>query len=98
FHDGGGRMTKVVGAVALVTGAGGGIGHALAERLGERGARVVTTDLPGRGGDLALDVRDGDAVRDAVRSVVDEHERLDVVAHVAGIAVGGTFEELTDDD
>jgi 2-deoxy-D-gluconate 3-dehydrogenase len=36
------------GAVALITGGGSGIGQATARMLGERGARVAVTELPGR--------------------------------------------------
>ena len=99
------------GAVALVTGAGSGIGAALAHELGARGARVVladrhepsaaeqAADLPaGRGEALALDVRDAGAVEQAVAAAFDRHGRLDYLFNNAGIAVGGEARDLTLDD
>jgi len=44
-HDGAGRGFVIDGSVAVVTGAAGGIGAALARRLHERGARLVLADV-----------------------------------------------------
>ena len=89
---------EVAGGVALVTGAAGGIGAALAARLADAGATVVTADLPGQGADLALDVTNADAVDAAVAGVVERHGRVDVVAAVAGVGVGGLVEDLALED
>jgi 2-keto-3-deoxy-L-fuconate dehydrogenase len=78
------------GRRALVTGAGSGIGDAVARRLHEEGAEVVLTDVSAepveaiaaelgeRASAVSLDVRDEEAVREVVREV-------DVLANVAGI-------------
>jgi NAD(P)-dependent dehydrogenase (short-subunit alcohol dehydrogenase family) len=86
------------GAVVVVTGGRGGIGSALDRAFGAAGAVVVTTDLPGRGADVDLDVRDLDAQRAVFDAIRSEHGRLDVVVANAGIGVAGLVEDLTDDD
>jgi NADP-dependent 3-hydroxy acid dehydrogenase YdfG len=88
------------GKVALVTGASGGIGAAVAHKLHEAGASV---GLLSRHGDdlgldralgLACDVRDRAAVGGAVDAVVERFGRLDVVVANAGVGAYGPFLEL----
>src|SRR5512143_2156096 len=96
------------GAVAIVTGGGSGIGAALGRALAARGARVVLADrhqpgareeaarLPaGRGEAIGLDVREADAVEQAVAGVFERHGRLDYLFNNAGIAVGGEMSGLS---
>jgi 2-keto-3-deoxy-L-fuconate dehydrogenase len=81
---------RFTGRRALVTGAGSGIGEAVARRLHAEGAEVVLTNISSgpveviadelgeRATAVRLDVRDEDAVREVVRDA-------DVLANVAGI-------------
>jgi NAD(P)-dependent dehydrogenase (short-subunit alcohol dehydrogenase family) len=99
---------EVARKVAIVTGGGGGIGSALAERLAAEGAKVVVTDLDGtglesivrrinaehRGAALALQA---DASDDAqIASVIDVAERtfgpVDLYFANAGVAAGDELE------
>ena len=97
--------------VAVVTGAASGIGHALAVALVTRGNIVMLADIdqlgaariaedlesryPGQAGAVGVDVQDATAVTELVRSVKDQHGRIDMVFNNAGIAVGGAAEEHT---
>ena len=95
-----GELLSLAGATALVTGAGKGIGEAVARRFAEAGARVAVADVDVAAGQTVVEsvVRAGgtarlypldvsDPVQDAatVRSVVREWGRLDVLVNNAGI-------------
>jgi NAD(P)-dependent dehydrogenase (short-subunit alcohol dehydrogenase family) len=78
------------GRTAVFTGAGSGIGAALARRLGACGAEVVTTDIAGDV-DRHLDVRD----LDGFHALVSEIGVPDLLFLNAGISMGGPTHELS---
>jgi NAD(P)-dependent dehydrogenase (short-subunit alcohol dehydrogenase family) len=90
----------------LITGAGSGIGRALALAFARHGAKVTVTDIDGdaaarvagecgeRARSARLDVRDAGAVEREVRGCVDAGGRIDVMVNNAGIGVGGETYEL----
>jgi 3-oxoacyl-[acyl-carrier protein] reductase len=81
--------------VAVVTGAGSGLGAAIARRLASEGAHVVVNDLHGDAADVVakeidgeaipFDVADSAAFDAAVDGVVARHGRIDVLVNNAGI-------------
>jgi NAD(P)-dependent dehydrogenase (short-subunit alcohol dehydrogenase family) len=73
------------GKVALVSGAAGGIGTAIADRLADEGAAVVRADLTPTAGGIACDVTDPASCERAVATVLERHGRLDALVNVAGI-------------
>ena len=106
-------MFRLDGKIALVTGAGSGIGEAIAHTLAQAGALVYVTDRDAASGErvaeavrgakqraafLALDVTDEAACASAADAVASAHGALDILVNNAGIGHVGTIVTTTGAD
>jgi NAD(P)-dependent dehydrogenase (short-subunit alcohol dehydrogenase family) len=98
---------------AIVTGAASGIGRAIAVSLAKRGCNLALADLHEAGlietermtanaGSRAsrhrLDVSDRRAVAAFPKEILAAHAGVDLLVNNAGIALGGAFEEIAEED
>ncbi|MBJ7880483.1 bifunctional aldolase/short-chain dehydrogenase [Gelidibacter salicanalis] len=97
--------------VAFVTGAGGGIGKAIADKLAAEGAVVVLTDINEDSlieanatykRDVSTyaicDVTNTDSIASAYKKACVEFGGVDIVVHSAGLAISKAIEDTTDKD
>jgi NAD(P)-dependent dehydrogenase (short-subunit alcohol dehydrogenase family) len=104
-------MRGLEGRIAVVTGAGSGMGKATALRLAEEGARVVAADVSGAEEETAselperitathVDVTKSSDVEALVAGAVDRHGSLDVMCNVVGVAgfAQGLLSDIDEDE
>lgn len=99
--------------IALVTGAGRGIGKEIAVLLADKGHHVICVSrsegscgavadtINANGGSaqsLALDVADKAAVKDACETLLEQHGNIDILVNNAGITRDGLLFRMSDDD
>lgn len=98
-------MGELDGKVAVITGAGSGMGQASARIFVREGARVVVSDVSGAEKDTAAELggaavsfRCDVSVEDEVAALVDaavtEFGRLDAMLNVAGVGAGGPLADM----
>jgi NAD(P)-dependent dehydrogenase (short-subunit alcohol dehydrogenase family) len=104
-------MARLKDKVAIITGAGIGIGQAIARRFADEGAHVWVTDINaetatattnaiqasgGKATMMRVDVSKGQDLTALIRAVDQAHGRADVVVNNAGILIRGEVRSLTD--
>lgn len=103
-------MANYKDKVAIVTGGSSGIGRALCEELGRRGATVIVADkndkyavkiasgitkTGGRGTAIRVDVSKEEEVQRLINGAAAEYGRLDYMFNNAGISVGGEVRDIS---
>ena len=101
------------GKVAIVTGAGQGMGRAFAQTLAEEGAFVAIAEIDAQAGLRAAeeltstglkarsyptDVRSSAAISDLVGDLMAREGRIDILVNNAGVAAAGPSEDVTEDE
>lgn len=101
-------MTDLSQAVAVITGAGSGIGRALAQELALHGAKLALADVnstaleetrktleKAQAKTYVVDVSDSAAVENFARNVEKDFGRVSLLINNAGVALYGTFAEIS---
>jgi NAD(P)-dependent dehydrogenase (short-subunit alcohol dehydrogenase family) len=106
-------LTSLQDQVAIVTGAGQGVGRGVALALAAEGAKVVVlgrtlakceavaAEIAGRGGEaiaVQCDVEHRDEIEASVRQAVDSWDRIDILVNNAQTKVYKSIRKMTDDD
>lgn len=106
-------MSELAGRIALITGSGQGIGHAVALELARRGATIITNDVSGccaddaleeikrLGGDglaITADVSDKAQVDAMMEQIIDTYGQIDILVNNAGTTRDNLLMRMPEED
>jgi NAD(P)-dependent dehydrogenase (short-subunit alcohol dehydrogenase family) len=105
-------MARIEGKACIVTGAGSGIGKAIAERLAEEGGKVLCVDVNpetaaataqqiqqanGVAEAMTIDVSDSDQIDACISRCLELYGSIDVLVNNAGVNIPGVLHEVTNE-
>ena len=106
-------MNRLTDRYALVTGAGSGIGAAIARVFASEGAFVYVVDISpdaaeevvgqitasgGKALEVIADVGDGESVKSAIQQITEHSGKLDIIVNNAGLNVRTDLRHMTDEE
>ncbi len=107
------NLFDLTGKIAVITGGNQGIGYAIAEGLAGHGAHIVIANRRAEQGEaaaqtlidrglsaeaIAADVSSGSSVAQLTASVLERHDRIDILVNSAAVIVRKRAEDLTEDE
>ena len=106
-------VDKLSGKVAIITGAGSGIGRATALLFSEEGAKIVVADISKEGGEetvrlikehgrgatyIKTDITKSDEVKAMVEKTIKTYGKIDILCNNAGISPAGKVTDISEEE
>jgi NAD(P)-dependent dehydrogenase (short-subunit alcohol dehydrogenase family) len=108
-----GNSTRLLGDVALVTGAASGLDRAIAQMLARNGATVICADINDKGNEATaemiraeggtaytvhMNIEDHASVKDAIETAYSYEKKISIFVNGAGVSSEGTLDDTSDEE